>query len=729
MSRLLYRLGHAAARHPWRTLTAWLLIAVSAVALSGAIGGTTNDTFTLPGSESQRAADALHDRFPDQSVYTSQVVIHSPDGLTTRDARRAVHDATAALVEVPHVVDVTDPYDPRGPTVSEDGTTAFTTVAFDTDEVGIEEYDAAAAATEGLRDAGMQVEYSGALGIAKGDEAPGSEMLGLAIAIVVLAIAFGSLVAMSLPIGVALIGLFVGSSAIGILAGYVPVPTITTIVATMLGLGVGIDYALFILARHRQNLADGMPVAEASGRANATAGLSVLFAGVTVVVAIASLQVAGIPMLTTMGWGSAMMVAITMVAAVTLLPGLLGLVGRRVNSLRVPFVRPAPASQGADRPTLTSRWAARVVARPVRYAVVALVLLGVLAAPAAALRIGFADDGNAVPGSTLRKSYDLVADGFGPGFNGPVQVAVELGDDAKDNKAALREIGSAIAADRGVASVGAPAVNPAGDLAVFVVTPTTSPQDAATTALVHRLRDDVLPAATAGHDAKTMLTGATAFQADISSGLPHQMLMFISAVIGLSFLVLMMVFRSVLVPLKAAILNLISIAAAYGVVVAVFQWGWGANLIGLEETVPINPLGPILMFAILFGLSMDYEVFLLSRVREQYLKHRDPQRAVVEGVGSTARVITSAALIMISVFGAFILSNDVTAKLFGVGLGVAVLLDVTLVRMILVPAAMSLLGHRAWWLPRPLARVLPTIDLEGSEHAEPTRPDREPALV
>ena len=726
MSRLLYRLGHSAARHPWRTLTAWLLIAVSAVALSGAIGGTTNDTFTLPGSESQRAADALHDRFPDQSVYTSQVVVHSPDGLTTRDARRAVHDATAALADVPHVVDVTDPYDPRGPTVSEDGMTAFTTVAFDTDVIGIEEYDAADAATEGLRDAGMQVEYSGALGIAKGDEAPGSEMLGLAIAIVVLAVAFGSLVAMSLPIGVALIGLFVGSSAIGILAGYVAVPSITTIVATMLGLGVGIDYALFILARHRQNLASGMPVAEAVGRANATAGLSVLFAGITVVVAIASLQVAGIPMLTTMGWGSALMVAITMVAAVSLLPGLLGLVGRRVNSLRVPFVRPVPAT---DHPTLSGRWAARVVARPRRYAVVALVLLGVLAAPAAALRIGFADDGNAVPGSTLRQSYDLVAEGFGPGFNGPVQVAVELGDDAKDNKAALREIGGAIAADRGVASVGKPAVNPAGDLAVFVVTPTTSPQDAATTALVHRLRDDVLPAATTGHDVETMLTGATAFQVDISSGLPRQMILFVSAVIGLSFLVLMMVFRSVLVPLKAAVLNLISIAAAYGVVVAVFQWGWGANLIGLEETVPINPLGPILMFAILFGLSMDYEVFLLSRVREQYLKHRDPKRAVVEGVGSTARVITSAALIMISVFGAFILSNDVTAKLFGVGLGVAVLLDVTLVRMILVPAAMSLLGHRAWWLPRPLARVLPTIDLEGSEHAEPSRPDREPALV
>ncbi|HEX7187382.1 MAG TPA: MMPL family transporter [Actinomycetes bacterium] len=725
MSRLLYRLGHSAARHPWRTLASWLLIAVTAVALSGSIGGATNDTFTLPGSESQRAADALRDRFPGQSVHTSQVVVHAEDGLTARAAKRAFAEARAELAEVPHVVAVTNPYAPRGPTVSEDGRTAFLTLAFDTDKIERPEYDAAHAATKSLRDAGMQVEYSGALGIAKDDGEPGSEMIGLAIAIVVLAIAFGSLMAMSLPIGVALIGLLVGSSSIGILAGYVAVPTITTIVATMLGLGVGIDYALFILSRHRQNLADGMSVPEAVGRANATAGLSVLFAGITVVVAIASLQTAGIPMLTTMGWGSAIMVAVTMVAAVTLLPGLLGLVGRRVNSLRVPFVRPKPAN---DLHTMSGRWAARVVARPVRYGLVATVLLGILAAPAFALRIGFPDDGNAVPSSTLRQSYDLVADGFGPGFNGPLQVAVEV--DASDDTAALRDIRAALADDPGVASVSRPAISPKGDLAVIAVTPTTSPQDEATTQLVHRLRAEVLPDATRGHDVETMLTGATAFQVDISAGLPRQMLVFVSAVIGLSILVLMIVFRSILVPLKAAVLNLISIAAAYGVVVAVFQWGWGASLIGLEETVPINPLGPILMFAILFGLSMDYEVFLLSRVREQYLRHRDPKRAVVEGVGSTARVITSAALIMISVFGAFVLSTEVTAKLFGVGLGVAVLLDVTLVRMVLVPAAMSLLGHRAWWLPRSLARVLPTIDLEGSgHHADLEERDREPALV
>jgi RND superfamily putative drug exporter len=739
MSRLLYRVGHSAGRHPWRVLAVWLLIAVGAFVLNGAVGGAANDTFSLPGAEAQAGADKLTKQFPAQSVYSSQVVLHADEGLTTASAERAVAEAAEGLADVPHVVDVSNPYDPRGPTISEDGATGFLTVAFDTDKIELPEFEAAESATKVLRDAGIQVEYNGLLGVAKGDEEPGSEMIGIAVAIIVLAIAFGSLVAMSLPIAVALIGLLVGSSSIGILSGYLTVPSITTIVASMLGLGVGIDYALFILARHRQHLDEGMPVPEAVGRANATAGLSVLFAGVTVVVAIAGLQVAGIPMLTMMGWGSAMMVGIVMLAAVTLLPGLLGLAGRKVNSLRVPFVRQRPANDPDSR---SARWAARVVARPVRYAIVATVLLGVLAAPVAAMRIGFSDDGNLAKENTLRKSYDLLADGFGPGFNGPVQVAVETDGSAED-AAAVEAIGAAIAADPGIASVSPPATSPRGDLAVIVAQPTTAPQAAETTELVDRLRADVIPEAVAGHGMTTYVTGGTAFAVDISERFSQRMLWFIGAVIGLSFVVLMIVFRSILVPVKAAVLNLISIAAAYGVLVAVFQWGWGASLIGVHETVPINPLAPMLMFAILFGLSMDYEVFLLSRVREQYLKHRDPKRAVVEGVGSTARVITSAALIMISVFGAFILSPDVTTKLFGVGLGVAVLLDVTLVRMVLVPAAMSLLGHSAWWLPRSLERVLPTIDLEGTHDDTVTLPaprpagdaepeeelEREPALV
>jgi RND superfamily putative drug exporter len=727
MSAFLYRLGSRAARHPWRVLGAWLLIAVTAFVLNGSVGGEKNDNFRLPGAESQKAADALIANFPQQTVYNAHVVFHSDDSLTRPQTRAAVAAAIDALSEMPHVIDVTDPYDPRGPTVSKDGHTAFTTVAFDIDVLDPTALDVADKATQPARDAGIQVEYDGILAyLEQGGGGSSSELIGIAAAILVLVIAFGSLVAMSLPIAVALMSLLIGTSGIGILSGWLTVPSITTIVGSMLGLGVGIDYALFVLARHRQNLAAGESVPDAAGRANATAGMSVLFAGITVVVAIAGLQVAGIPMLTMMGWGSALIVAVTMLAAVTLLPGLLGLVGRRVDSARIPFVKVRPVDPAGASHTVSGRWAARVANHPARYGLAAFVVLLVLAAPVTALRIGFSDDGNAAPDSTARNSYDLLADGFGPGFNGPLQVVVDITDATpKQAKAALEQVSTALAADRGVAAVSPPAVSPDGDLAVLVTTPTTAPQDAETADLVQRLRHEVLPAATQGSDVEPMVTGGVALQTDVSRQLQHRMVWFLAAVIGLSFILLMLVFRSVLVPLKAAVFNLLSIGASYGVLVAVFQWGWGASALGIQETVPINPLAPMLMFAILFGLSTDYEVFLLSRVREQYLIHGQPRRAVTEAVGSTARVITSAALIMVLVFAAFIPDPDVTTKLFGVGLSVAVLLDVTLVRMVLVPAAMSALGHRAWWLPAGLARILPTVDHDGSVVAGRPGPGRD----
>ncbi len=712
MSALLYRIGRSSSRHPWRVLAAWVLLAIAAFMINTSIGGEPSESFRLPGSESQKAADALEDRFPHETVITSNIIFHAEEGLTSPEAKAAIGEAVKALETGPNVAAVSDPYDPRGPTLSKDGDTAFTTVAFKSDEVGIEQFEAAEKATEVARDAGVQVEYDGGLGYAKGDAEPGSEKVGILVAIIVLAVAFGSLVAMSLPIIVALVAILIGMSTIGIASGFMDVPDITTIVGIMLGLGVGIDYALFILARHRQHLEEGMPVQEAVGRANATAGLSVLFAGITVIVAIAGLQVSGVPMLTMMGWGSALMVAVVMFAALTLLPALLGIVGTKVNALRVPFIKPKPAYNPRSK---SSRWAAKVVARPVGYGLVAAIVLGVLAAPVFALRLGFPDAGNDGASTTTRKAYDLLADGYGDGVNGPVQVVIEL--NGENGKAAVATVAAALAADKGIASVDEPAVSPDGEIAVIGATPTTSPQDAKTDALVDRLRDE-LPKAVSEGNANVMVTGGTAMMNDLSNRLQQRMLWFMGAVLGLSFLVLLLVFRSVLVPLKAVALNLLSIGAAYGVLVAVFQWGWGASLIGVHETVPIMPLAPMLMFAILFGLSMDYEVFLLSRVREQFLKHRNPKKAIVEGVGSTARVITSAALIMISVFAAFVLSSDVTTKLFGVGLAVAVLLDVTLVRMVLVPAAMSLLGHRAWWLPKSLDRVLPSIDLEGGAHVE-----------
>jgi putative drug exporter of the RND superfamily len=729
MSSLLYRIGHFAGRHPWRVLAAWVVIAAAAMMLNISVGGAPDESFTLPGAESQRAADAIEDRFPQKTLNTSNVIFHSAEGVTEPETKAAVDQAVTQLSEGPHVVDVHDPYDPRGPTISEDGTTVFATVAYDVQKVTADEYDDADHATQVARDAGVQVEYDGSLGYAKGDAEPGSEKIGILVAVVVLAIAFGSLVAVSLPILVALVGILIGTSTIGIMSGFLDVPKIATTVAVMLGLGVGIDYALFVLARHRQNIDAGMPVPQAIGRANATAGLSVLFAGVTVVVAIAGLQVSGIPMMTMMGWASAAMVAVTMLAAVTLLPALLGVAGRRVNSLRIPFIKSRPAY---DSRSTSSRWAAAVVARPVRFAVVAAVVLGVLAAPVFSMRLAFTDAGNDGPSTTTRKAYDLVADSYGPGVNGPFQVVVETSG-SDDADAALATVGDALRHEQGIASVGQPVLNDDGDLAIIEVTPTTAPQDEATSDLLQRLRKDVLPGAVGDSDVEATVTGGTAMSDDVSQRLQQRMVWFLAAVIGLSFIVLMLVFRSVLVPLKAAVLNVLSVGAAYGVVVAVFQWGWGAGLVGVHSEVPIMPLAPMLMFAILFGLSMDYEVFLLSRVREYYLRHLDPRQAVVEGVGSTARVITSAALIMISVFGAFILSSDVVTKMFGVGLAVAVLLDVTLVRMVLVPAVMSLLGHRAWWLPEWLDRRLPTVVLDGTDGAgdEPVAPERsrEPALV
>ena len=711
MSHLLFRLGRFAARHPWRVLTAWVLVAVAGVLLSSTYGGETDDSFRLPGAESQRGAELLEQRFPQQSLFTSNIVFHSDNGLRKAEARAAVTEVVAQLSDDPHVVAVTDPFDRGTSTISPDDTTAFATVGYDTELIGPAEFEAAQDATEAARAAGIQVEYDGGLGYAKPTAEPSSEAIAIGVAVVVLLVAFGSLVAMSLPIVVALTAILVGTSSISVLAGLVAVPQMAEIIGLMLGLGVGIDYALFVLARHRQNLEAGMTIEQAVGRANATAGLSVLFAGVTVVVAIAGVQLSGIPMIAMMGWGAALMVAVTMVAAITLLPALLGLLGRRVNSLRVPFLARKPE---ADPRSASARWAGRVVARPAPYAVTAGVLLAVLAIPAFSMRLGFADAGNDAPSTTTRKSYDLMAEAYGPGVSGPMQVVVDPhGTSAfAADLAAVRE---ALTTEPGVASVSAPRLNQEGTLAVFSVVPTTSPQDAETSDLLRRIRDDALPTALAGSDAEAMVTGMVPIQDDVAQRLGDRMPYFLGAVIGLSFLALMLLFRSVLIPLKAAVLNLLSVGAAYGVVVAIFQWGWAAELLGIHDEVPIMALAPMLMFAILFGLSMDYEVFVISRIRERHLLHGDARRAIVEGLGSTARVITSAALIMVSVFGAFILGSDVTTKLFGVGLALAVLLDVTIVRMVMLPAVMSLLGERAWALPRWLDKRLPSIDIEGSD--------------
>jgi RND superfamily putative drug exporter len=500
------------------------------------------------------------------------------------------------------------------------------------------------------------------------------------------------------------------------------IPEFSLILCMMIGLGVGIDYALFIVTRHRHNLHDGMSVEDSAGNANATAGQAVLFAGTTVVIAILGLFVAGLPALTAAGISIALVVTVAMAAAITLLPALLGLAGTKIDKLSIH--RKSHATKPAHA-TLSGRWAHHVGRRPVRYAVLSLATLGLIAVPVMSMRIGTPDDGNAAAGTTQRTAYDKLAEGFGSGFNGPIHVVLQVPTAA--DQVAVGRVQDALQATPGVAAVTPPVFNAEQDTALLIVNPTTSPQDAATDELVRHLRAEVLPNAVAGTGTSAMLTGQAMFT-DITDRITSRLPWFIAAIIAMSFVLLMIVFRSILVPLKAALMNLLSIAAAYGVIVAVFQWGWGNELIGVEQTMPINPFAPLMMFAILFGLSMDYEVFLLSRVREDYVKTGDSHRSVVTGLSSTARVITSAALIMMSVFGAFVLGDDPTGKLFGLGLAVAVFLDATLVRMVLVPAAMSLVGRANWWLPGWLDRILPHLDLEGGRKDEVVSPADEPEL-
>jgi RND superfamily putative drug exporter len=708
MSAFLFRLGRSSARHPFRVLGLWLVAAVAVIALQGAAGGQFDNSSRVPGVESQHAADVLTDRFPTQGGQSARIVLHTDTGrLDDAEHAATVEQARARLASGHDVANVTDPLAAASVAVSEDGRTAYIDVTYAVDKLGAAQLDDATAVTAAARTSGVDVELTGALAQLAQD-APSSELIGVAVAIIVLLVAFGSVVAMGLPIATALLGVFVGAAAVGVLSAFMDVPEFSLILCAMIGLGVGIDYALFIVTRHRQHLHDGMSVADSAGTAVATAGQAVLFAGTTVVIAILGLFLAGLPAISSMGAAVALVVTVSMVAAITLLPGLLGLAGTKIDKLAIH--RKSHVVKPAEQ-TLSGRWAHHVGSHPVRYAVMSLGALCAIAVPALSMRIGTPDDGNAPKDTTQRTAYDQLAAGFGPGFNGPIQVVVEV--PAAADKAVVERIHDALQADPGVAAVTAPVFNPAGDTAVLTANPTTAPQDERTDQLVRHLRADVLPATVSGTDVKVSLTGQ-AMLTDLTDRITSRLPLFIAAVVAMSFLLLMIVFRSILVPLKAALMNLLSIAAAYGVLVAVFQWGWGASLIGLHSTMPINPFLPLIMFAILFGLSMDYEVFLLSRVREEYVATGDNHEAVVRGLSSTARVITSAALIMISVFGAFVLGGDPNGKLFGVGLSVAVFLDATLVRMVLVPATMSLLGRANWWLPAWLDRILPHLDLEGA---------------
>ena len=716
MSSFLYRLGQAAARHRWRTLGIWIASVVAIFVIAGALGGTFTDDFNLPDSESQRAYDLLAERYPAASGTSAYIVFHAPNG-PLEDQADAVTSTLDTIAGQPHVIAVTDPFETPG-ALSPDGTIGYAQVAYDqpASDLGVEPFQALQATLDDVRSPGLEAEIGGEYASwGTQPETGTSELIGLLAAMIILLIAFGSVVAMGLPIATAVIGLATGTGLALILAAFAPVPEFATILSSMIGLGVGIDYALFIVTRYRQNLHEGMEPLHAIGVASSTAGQAVVFSGIIVSVALLGLWISGIAFVGMMATAAAIVVLVAVVAAVTLLPAFLGFAGNAIDKLSVHRKRKTEEELEPAKTPMWTRWGHEVERHPWRYFVGAVSILLILAIPLFSMKLGFPDDGTAPKTETRRLAYDLLAEGFGPGFNGPLLLAVELNDPAALGE--LDQLTTALAAAPGVAAVTPPQPNEAGDAAIIQVIPTTSPQDQATTDLVQRLRDETIPAATP-EGAVVHVGGGTATFIDLSERILNALPWFIFAVVLLSFLLLMVVFRSILVPLKAAVLNLLSICAAYGVVVVIFQWGWGRSLLGIDQLIPIVSFVPMMMFAVLFGLSMDYEVFLLSRIREEYLKTGKNVESVVSGISTTARVITSAALIMIAVFLSFVIQPDPVGKMFGIGLAVAVFIDATVVRIVLVPATMVLLGDRNWWLPGWLDRILPKMSLESASDPE-----------
>ena len=738
MSRSLDRLGHTAARHHWWFIGAWLLAAVGAVFLAAALDGQTNDSFRIPGAQSQFALDLLEERFPSQAGATATVVFDARDGIDDPSAQPAIEASIAALGKIPHVVSVTDPYGPLGSLVvskrgDDAGKIAVVTVQYDTQaqELSLDAYDQLREASAPAAKAGIRLAYGGAVvDYANRPPQGNADLIGLLAAVVILLFAFGSVVAMGMPIVTALFGLGVGIALIHIAAALTTIGTLAPTLATMIGLGVGIDYSLFIVTRYRENLADGMTVEDAVAHSVSTAGQAVLFAGCTVVIAICGLAISGIPYVAKLGYMSGLVVAVMMAAAVSLLPAILGLVGHSIDRWKVPSFGPHRDRARAPGETIWARWATTVARHAWAFAILGVAILLVLAWPVLSMRLGESDDGNLPRSTTQRQAYDLIARGFGPGTNGPLLVVVEL--PTASDTSILDTVSTAIGKTSGVAQVLPPQVSPQDKrVAVVTVFPTSSPESAQTESLVQTLRDNVLPTALGTSGARAYVGGLTASYIDIGNRISDRLPYFIGAVVLLSFLLLMLVFHSILVPLTAALMNLLSVAAAYGVTVAVFQWGWFKGVIGLESTVPIVPFIPMMMFAVLFGLSMDYQVFLLTRIREEYDITGDTRRGVVLGLSRTARVITSAALIMIFVFGAFVANFTPEVKMFGLGLAFAVLVDATVVRMMLVPSIMEILGDANWWFPKWL-RWLPRLDIDSPARTpEPVTspPTPEPASV
>jgi putative drug exporter of the RND superfamily len=705
----LARLADLPVRRRGLMVVAWIVILAATIALAPRVAGESAADYSTPGAESTAAADLIEQRFPGTTGESVDVVWEDRDGARAPAARERV-ERFLAQAETLEGIGEAGP-----PRVSDDGTIAVADLALDRRswDVPVGTGERLIDLAEAASGDGLRIELGGGpIMEAEGGGQP--ELVGLIAAAVVLLVAFGSLVAVGMPIAVALVGLGISTGLIGIAAAVVDVPEWVPAVSALIGIGVGIDYALLILTRFRGALADGLDVRDGIVEAVTTAGRSVLIAGGTVVISLLGLFLMGVSYMMGVAVAAIIAVLVVMAASVTLLPSLLAFAGRRVDRLRIPGLGRTLRS---DRPAPAVRWARAVQRRPAAAAIAATAVLLALAAPALGLRLGFPDAGNRSADSPTRQAYDLISQGFGPGANGPLLVTADL--ERPGSAAGLGELERRLRAEDGVAFVIPPRLSPAGDAAILMVIPETSPQDAATQDLVDRLRAD-LPSESAG-GVRVLVGGTTAAFVDQSELVTDRLPLFITGVVGLSFLLLLVAFRAPVMALKAGVMNLLSVGAAYGVVALVAEGGWAGSLLGIDEETPVAPFIPVMMFAILFGLSMDYEVFLLSRVREEFLRHGDSSRAVVEGLARTARVITAAAAIMVVVFLAFLASPEVFLKLMGIGMATAIFVDATIVRMVLVPAVMQLLGRANWWLPGWLDRRLPRLDVERREPAASAR--------
>ena len=784
MTGLLYKLGRLCARWRFIVLPFWAVLIVAIVVAAGQAGSETSNNVSLPGTGSQNASDLLSGRFPSQAYANNPIVIATDSGkLTDSKYSSAIGKSVDQLKKTPHVGAAVSPLSQAGAAaLSKNKKIGYISVTLDIGPGDIDDGEAQAVldAADPAKQAGLQVAAGGYVGseLSKA-ETGNSDKIGLAAAVLILLLVFGSAVAMGLPIITAVLGLFCGLSVITLLGHVTDVPTTAPTVATMIGLAVGIDYSLFIVTKHRAQVARGMEVHESIARAVATAGGAVLFAGGTVAISLLALVVADIPLVTTLGYTSAIAVAFAILAALTLLPALFGLLGRHISSLQLPW---AKRRTGGQSP-LWTRVATAITNHPLPVMVVVLAALLVLAIPTLSLHLGQPDTGASPTDETDRQAYDLITEGFGVGTNGPFLIAVRLSDPAKqqlsqkqqqqqqseqqqieqleaegvspsqaqqqvqnnpqtkqaneqlaeqkkqvDSPASdprLTSFQSDLQKTKGVKSVGPPLANSKGTAAVYTLIPTTSPSDLETEDLVNRLRDDTIPQATKGQGMTAFVGGTTASYVDLADKITSKLVLVILVVAALSFLVLLVGFRSILLPAQAAIMNLVSVGAAYGVITAVFQEGWAIGLVGLDNAIPVVSYVPLIMFAILFGLSTDYQVFLLTQIQEHFREGKGARATVIEGLGYSGRIIGAAALVMISVFGSFILNGDPTIKQFGLGLATAVAIDAIVV-LFFVPALITLLGRAMLWFPRWLDRIVPRISIEGEgffdrRAAEPAR--------